>query len=230
MSAGVYQRATFVRQGDDIPAGFPAHVHRRVVVASDSDFLAYGTISNVLHVLPHSRKFGMYTLSDVLSAFQFKSPLQLITLRCVSDSEYGKIVLGFGVKSNVGIIRNLEPNDVCSMVDAYCDVIRKRTSVAVGRTHFQSRIRVFHHQTDSVIDSQRSEIRSAEPLPASSFPLLDMSMDELSTESQLHTIDLSSLGTLQQVLHPRLDPVLEPLKNAKAQQQELRRTSKADNR
>lgn len=170
----------------------------------------------------------MYTLDDVLSAFQFKSPLQLNAPGCVSRNDFGKNIPGCGVKTNASIVRNIElDHDVSLMVEAYCYVIRKRKGETVEPTYFQSRIRIFYHQTDSVIDFQDGEIQSVLLLPSSS-PISDMPIEEPSTESQLQTLDLSSLGTLQ--IHPRLDPILDRLRNARVRQHGIRRCSKTNNR
>jgi hypothetical protein len=165
-------------------------VIRRVVCTNDSDVFAFGHMKQVLRVLPHSRDFGLYTISDVMAAFGFSSPSQLVTLACVSKNDFGNILPGFGVKTNTKIIGNMEPNDnIRESVLSYCVAVEKRTGLSVDSQQFDQRIRIFCDRRDSVIDCVSSSSGITQPIA----PASEHTLSQSAAEDSPTTIDISTL-------------------------------------
>ncbi|KAF9970467.1 hypothetical protein BGZ65_011098 [Modicella reniformis] len=208
-----FQTCRCARREDVVPPGFPVHITRRVVVTSDSDFLAYGGIHQILRPLPHSRNYGLYCLNDILQAFGFSSPHQLVALACVSANDYGKNVPGFGIKTNAKLVKGISlDKDVENMVQSYITTIQERTDETVDFLQFLNRFRIFHLRTDSVIDSGKSHVVGPPPTQVPSTPMSEDQAPELGPLSRTLHVELSSLDPfLAQGFDPSLAQGFDPL-------------------
>ncbi|KAK3810228.1 MAG: hypothetical protein J3Q66DRAFT_415654 [Benniella sp.] len=187
------------RAEDTVPQGYPSHVVRRIVVSNDSDMMSFGNISLILRELPHSRQLGLYTMGNVLTAFGFTTPLQLVALGCVSKNDFGKNVPGVSVKTNMKIIKGLElDSDMTLTMRSYCDVIKKQKGVIVDPRIFDTRVQIFSLKKDSVIDSLDD-----------STPLVIPATSSISAESTVEGSNATDIIQVQTALFDSSDLQLD---------------------
>ncbi|KAI8349515.1 hypothetical protein B0O80DRAFT_501243 [Mortierella sp. GBAus27b] len=208
-------------------ARLPPRDGRRIAITADSDLLAFENVTEILRPLPHSKGYGLYSREEVLEAFGFSSSSQLVALACVSANDYGKNIPGFGIKTNIGIIKGLaSAQSVPEVIERYLHEVCTRTGKSVTMEEFTTRTMIYHHNTDSVIqeslllsgvpgnmidDTEMSFIADAEE---PTLTALDHTIDE-DVPNDMNTSLVSMPVSIRQTLDPHLGGLLDRLNRSK---------------
>jgi hypothetical protein len=220
-----------ISEADICIARLPTHDRRRIVVTADSDLLAFQSVTEVLRPLPHSRSFGLYRRDDVLRAFGFTSSSQLVALACVSSNDYGKNVRGFGLRSNVKIIKGQSSaQNVLDIIQDYTRELYKRGH-SIQRNEFTTRINIYLHNMDSVIQEslllgdpgdviQDTAMTLAADTNEPTSTAHDHPINDI-TVAEINTSLVSMSASIRETLDPPLGLLLERLARSKDLQKSL---------
>jgi hypothetical protein len=130
----------------DACIGCHEELHKRVVISSDSDLLAYQGVSTLIRPLPHQRrKFGVYKTEDVISALELPSQSHLTLFASISDNDYSKNLKNLGPARNLLLVRDIQQDDLTRMLQDYLEGAGKllKLDVSTQKESFELALRVF---------------------------------------------------------------------------------------